>query len=436
MPESPLHLGWQLESPKADTTIIAKGMRAHSALIAQSGSGKSFTLGRLLEEITSKTAARVVVFDPNSDFVKFSEIESDAWAEPDFDFASGDTIGEFRRRWSQLGFNILTNRPRQSLSLSHNNADVAPLTLSWGPLHAFRKGEHLGLSPNTDSEELLTVFKIHAFAEDEAGQDHHHVLQRFIELARQLSSESENSIANSRLGEQLGNISRSAALNVYVRAAALSHMHIWDHGSDVTQTVRTKLLGSFKTDKRFTCLDLGSLGSADAQHSISAAALDALWDYARQEWFRAMANSAKFDSRVPIFLVLDEAHNLAPPDPETPLLTSVTQRLIRIATEGRKYGLFLILVTQRPSRLHQGVLSQCDNLCVLKMNNRLDVELLQDGFGFLPPNSVSRAMDFDVGDAILAGAFVGKLEFTHGYARRTVEGGRNIGKGWLSDPIQ
>src|SRR5439155_23147506 len=111
--------------------------------------------------------------------------------------------------------------------------------------------------------------------------------------------------------------------------------------------------------------------------------------------------------------------------------------LLRIATEGRKYGLFLLVLSQRPARLHPTLLTQCRNLCLMKMSNRADVATVERIFG-LRDGVADRALQFGVGDALLAGNFVGlplsAPRFAHSGPRRTVQGGRNIGDHWLSPP--
>src|SRR4051812_12577601 len=82
----PLHFGWLLDaygdpSPRIPVHLRAAGLTAHTAFIAQSGSGKSFALGRYLEEILSKTLARIIILDPNSDFVKISQPERRIWTD-------------------------------------------------------------------------------------------------------------------------------------------------------------------------------------------------------------------------------------------------------------------------------------------------------------------------------------------------------------------
>ena len=73
----------------------------------------------------------------------------------------------------------------------------------------------------------------------------------------------------------------------------------------------------------------------------------------------------------PILLVCEEAHRYIPSDRVT---TGVAVRKIleRIAKEGRKYGVSLGLITQRPSDLAEGVLSQCGTIIAMRLNNDRD----------------------------------------------------------------
>ena len=73
----------------------------------------------------------------------------------------------------------------------------------------------------------------------------------------------------------------------------------------------------------------------------------------------------------PILLVCEEAHRYIPSDRVT---TGVAVRKIleRIAKEGRKYGVSLGLITQRPSDLAEGVLSQCGTIIAMRLNNERD----------------------------------------------------------------
>jgi len=74
---------------------------------------------------------------------------------------------------------------------------------------------------------------------------------------------------------------------------------------------------------------------------------------------------------VPILLVCDEAHRYIPRD-QTDGFEPTRRSISRIAKEGRKYGVSLCLVTQRPSEISEAILSQCSTLFALRMTNERD----------------------------------------------------------------
>ena len=73
----------------------------------------------------------------------------------------------------------------------------------------------------------------------------------------------------------------------------------------------------------------------------------------------------------PVLLVCEEAHRYVPSD-KTSSGQAVRKILERIAKEGRKYGVSLGLITQRPSDLAEGVLSQCGTIVAMRLNNDRD----------------------------------------------------------------
>ncbi|MBM3484881.1 MAG: DUF87 domain-containing protein [Alphaproteobacteria bacterium] len=80
--------------------------------------------------------------------------------------------------------------------------------------------------------------------------------------------------------------------------------------------------------------------------------------------------------QIPMLLVCEEAHRYIPRDPHTGF--EPTRRAIsRIAQEGRKYGVSLCLVTQRPSEISENILSQCSTVFALRMNTDKDQEFVR-----------------------------------------------------------
>jgi hypothetical protein len=81
---------------------------------------------------------------------------------------------------------------------------------------------------------------------------------------------------------------------------------------------------------------------------------------------------SRTEAQRPLLLVCEEAHRYVPKDEAQEKGQAVRRILERIAKEGRKYGVSLGLITQRPSDLAEGVLSQCGTIISMRLNNDRD----------------------------------------------------------------
>ena len=113
------------------------------------------------------------------------------------------------------------------------------------------------------------------------------------------------------------------------------------------------------------------------------------------------------DGASPMLLVCEEAHRYASADRNVGF--GPTRRAIsRLAKEGRKYGVFLGLVTQRPAELDPTIISQCSTLFAMRMSNDRDQALLRSAvsdhaanlFAFVPTLGTREAVAFGVGVAL------------------------------------
>ncbi len=108
-------------------------------------------------------------------------------------------------------------------------------------------------------------------------------------------------------------------------------------------------------------------------------------------------------SRAPVTIVCDEAHLYLPAGmPDAGELRAL-DAFERIAKEGRKYGVSLLVVSQRPADLSRTVLSQCNNFIVLRLSNDQDQSVIRR---LMPESleSVSSSLPLlDVGEAIVLG---------------------------------
>jgi DNA helicase HerA-like ATPase len=168
--------------------------------------------------------------------------------------------------------------------------------------------------------------------------------------------------------------------------------------------------------------------------ALTTRALAALWKAARDSYSATLRDADEPDHRVPTILVLDEAHNIIPVRRTSPAAERVAADVLRIAAEGRKFGLFLLVVTQRPRKLDPSILSECDALFLMKMTNDNDLKGAAEVFGFLEPTVVAEAKNLKVGDVFLQGRLGRTSAMWHAAPRRTRQGGKSLDDAYWSTP--
>lgn len=110
------------------------------------------------------------------------------------------------------------------------------------------------------------------------------------------------------------------------------------------------------------------------------------------------------DGSDPLLFVCEEAHKYASAD-RAAGFTPTRRAISRIAKEGRKYGVYLGLVTQRPAELDPTIISQCGTLFAMRMSNDRDHALLRSAisdtaanlFAFVPSLGTREALAFGAG---------------------------------------
>lgn len=110
----------------------------------------------------------------------------------------------------------------------------------------------------------------------------------------------------------------------------------------------------------------------------------------------------KINNDVPILLVYEEAHKYAP-NSELSKYSASRQSIERIAKEGRKYGISMLLASQRPSEISETIFSQCNNFIAMRLTNPTDQNyvkrLLPDTFGGL----IDKMPTLKAGESLLIG---------------------------------
>lgn len=161
-----------------------------------------------------------------------------------------------------------------------------------------------------------------------------------------------------------------------------------------------------------TVLDISNFRHPEEPHAAALAIIDRLW--------------RDRDSRVPILIVIDEAHNLVPAEPTTVLQQRLVDRFIQIAAEGRKYGLWLLLSTTTIEGAPAGAVPMRQPV---PDEDELPADLAELGsyFGAIPADELNRAQDFGLGQALFAGGIAtGGSTMVQLGERLTVEGGTDV----------
>jgi DNA helicase HerA-like ATPase len=338
--------------------LDAAGFGRHTFLCGQSGSGKTYSLGILLERLLMETSLRVVVLDPNSDYVRLAQLRDGA------DEAA-------RERFAPVAESIAVR--------TGSAAETGGIRVRFRELSPEQQAALLRLDPLADREE-------------------------YAELTALLENESIRSLADFERVE-------ADALRLRARNLGLDRWSVWPGPEGDSLAAELDDPGG----ARCLVVDLGSLGSHEERAVTAGAVLERLW--------RRRA------AREPVAIVIDEAHNVCPAEPADAVTALATEDAIRIAGEGRKFGLYLIVVTQRPQKVHENVLSQCDNIVLMRMNSTADLAHVGRIFSFVPPGLIDRATTFRQGEALVAGKIASHPALIRFGARLSEEGGADV-SGW------
>jgi len=129
---------------------------------------------------------------------------------------------------------------------------------------------------------------------------------------------------------------------------------------------------------------------------ISRLVFDFVFNYSK---LRHMSNDT---NDIPIMLVCEEAHNYIPKSNESQYKSS-KKSIERIAKEGRKYGLSLMVVSQRPSEVSETIMAQCNNFIALRLTNTNDQSYVKN----LLPDNIGSICDtlpsLNPGEALIVG---------------------------------
>jgi len=362
-----IRVGEATLSTGVDVDLDAAGFARHTFLCGQSGSGKSYTMGLILEQLLLHTTLPIVVLDPNSDATRLRELRP-------------DTDPEASERWAAI-------TPRIAVR-GVGRAAEERLQLRFFDLELATQQALLGLDPLRDREEFDALRQ--AVEEVAAGRS-------VTELERSLYEDPDP---------------QRRALALRIRNLGVLQWPVWSRDSGGV------LADLDRRDWRCLVVDLGTIALPATRALVAAAVLSRLWERRAE--------------RRPVLVVIDEAHNVCPPRPEDRLTTIATDLAVAIAAEGRKFGLYLLVATQRPLKVHDNVLSQCDNLMLMRVNSQGDLARIAELFSFVPAALLARATTFGLGHLLVCGRVASHPTFVRSGGRIAQEGGADVPAEWAN----
>ncbi|RLI89243.1 MAG: ATPase [Archaeoglobales archaeon] len=126
----------------------------------------------------------------------------------------------------------------------------------------------------------------------------------------------------------------------------------------------------------------------------------------------------------PGMIVIEEAHNFIP---ERGMGKAVSTPVLRtIASEGRKFGLGLLVISQRPARIDKNVISQCNTQIILRVTNPNDINAIKKGVEGLTAEMVDEIKRLPAGTAIVVSPELERPVIVNVRVRKSMHGGAAV----------
>ena len=168
-----------------------------------------------------------------------------------------------------------------------------------------------------------------------------------------------------------------------------------------------------------TVLQLNDVDERDQQ--VIVATLLRRLNTARMDTERGKVHSGEMYLPYPVFILLEEAHHFAPSGTDV-VSTSILKQVL---AEGRKFGIGVGLISQRPGKLDADVLSQCQTQCIMRIVNEIDQKSVASAIEGVGRDLLNNLPALSKGQVIVAGAGVNTPVICRVRTRHTPHGGES-----------
>ncbi|MCE8428060.1 MAG: ATP-binding protein [Candidatus Methanoperedens sp.] len=354
-----------LEGQNIHVNLDANNLvQKHCSILAKTGAGKSYTGGVILEELLDKNVPLLII-DPHGEYgtLKF----------PNEDKASSfEKYGITPKGYSSQ---IVVYTPANKVL--NPSADML-----------FRlNGKNMGIRD-------LAQF----FSED-SSQNQTGIL---FEAVSKLKVEKETYTIEDIISE-VGQNKSKIKWNVINKLEALRETGILsDKATTIAELVQ---------EGRASIIDMKGV-NPDLQAMIVAKLCGDIFD------------ARKMNIVPPLMLVLEEAHNFCP---EKGFGRTVSSDILRtIASEGRKFGLGLLVISQRPARVDKNILSQCNTQIIMKVTNPNDLQAISKGLEGISSDVVEDIKRISPGVAMIVSTYIERPILVDIRTRKSKHGGASV----------
>ncbi|NIZ62344.1 ATPase [Sedimentitalea sp. CY04] len=366
-----------------------KLFQRHAVIVGSTGSGKSWTTARLLDQIAELPQANAVLFDIHGEY---RPLKSEAFrhlriAGPsDIEHNRGLADGVLHLPYWLLGYEAL-------LSLFVDRSDQNAPNQSMIMTRAIVDAKKSSLDP-VEHKEVLENFTI----DSPVPFDINTVLKKLKDLDEEMVPGARADKQGPYHGKLSRLIGRLEAKRHDRRLAFLfqpppecmdmAWLERMVHAISAGRGAQDNNEGGIKI------IDFSEVPSDVLPLMVS---LLAQIIFSTSLW-------TKSDKRHPIAIMCDEAHLYIPERMQADSSDAVAVEIFeRIAKEGRKYGIGLVVISQRPSEVNRTVLSQCNNVVAMRLTNSDDQSVIKR----LLPDSLGSFGDLlpvlDIGEALVVG---------------------------------
>ena len=357
-----------------------KLFQRHAVIVGSTGSGKSWCVAKILEQVASLKSADAILFDIHGEY---STLQGDSF--PHLKVAGpNDTIGEgmlFLPYW------LLTYEEMLSLMLdrSDNNAPNQAMMFSSAVIEG--KKQFLIDADKAEMEANITLDSPVPYS-----------LDNLLETLKAKDTEMVPGARGEKQGTYNGKLTRFIQrLETKQKDKRLNFMFASEDdllSYDYMNVLCSKLmLPSVAGKKGVKIIDFSEVPSDILPLIVS---LIARVIFSVQQW-------TTVEHRQPIAIFCDEAHLYIPSNTEKSIDDASLVTFERISKEGRKYGIGLVVISQRPSEVNRTVLSQSNNFIAMRLTNVDDQSVVKR----LLPDSLGDYAEMlpilDIGEALVVG---------------------------------